>query len=77
MKKKKKFRFPYQPIIAAILVIITLFPIYWLVAMSIRDSGELLSNIPLVPRTFTLEHFTRLFTEKGFDRALKNSLQVK
>ena len=73
---KKKFRFPWRSIIAAVLIVVTLFPIYWLAAMSIRSSEELLSNIPLLPHSFTWEHFVRLFTEKGFDRALKNSLQV-
>lgn len=74
--KKRKWRFSFRPIIAAVLVIYTLFPIYWLLSLSFRDNNELLGNMPLVPESFTLEHYQRLFTEKGFGVALRNSLQV-
>ncbi|MDO4548272.1 MAG: carbohydrate ABC transporter permease [Clostridia bacterium] len=76
MSKKSKRRFSVRPLIAALILIVTLFPIYWLFAMSIRENQELMGQIPLIPQSFTLEHFTRLFTEKGFDVALVNSLQV-
>lgn len=75
-KGKKKFRFPWRPIVAVILLFITLFPIYWLLAMSIRNNAEMTGSIPLLPQSFTLEHFTQLFREEDFGTALKNSLQV-
>ena len=76
MVKKKRWRFSLRPLVALIILVAALFPIYWLFAMSIRENQELAGHIPLIPQSFTLEHFTRLFTEKGFDVALKNSLQV-
>ena len=73
---RRKFRFPWRAIVAVLLLFITLFPIYWLLAMSIRDNSEMAGNIPVIPQSFTLEHFTRLFTEQDFGLALSNSLQV-
>lgn len=73
---RRKFGFPWRAIVAVVLLIITLFPIYWLLAMSIRDNSEMAGSIPLFPQSFTLEHFTSLFTEQGFGTALVNSLQV-
>ncbi len=75
-KKRRKLRFPWRAIVAVAILFVTLFPIYWLAAMSIRDNAEMTGSIPIIPRSFTLEHFTRLFAEKGFDTALLNSLQV-
>ena len=76
--KKKKFKISWivRPIIAAIILIVALFPIYWLLAMSIRYNDELLSHIPLIPQSFTIEHFQRLFTEKSFGNSIRNSLFV-
>lgn len=59
-----------------LLLLIALFPIYWIVAMSIRKTAEMQGQIPILPRSFTLEHFTRLFTEEGFGQAALNSLQT-
>ena len=63
-------------IAGVILLLYTLFPIYWLAAMSIRPTDEMKGRIPLIPNSFTTEHFVQLFTEKGFGRALLNSAQV-
>ena len=63
-------------IIGAVLLLYTLFPIYWLAAMSIRPTDEMKGRISLIPNSLTVEHFIQLFTEKGFGRALINSAQV-
>jgi ABC-type glycerol-3-phosphate transport system permease component len=47
-----------------------------MISLSLRNSAELRSSIPLIPQSFATEHFSRLFTEKDFGRALFNSLQV-
>ena len=73
MKKKTSW---YKIILIVILLIWTLFPIYWMISLSLRNSAELRSSIPLIPQSFATEHFTRLFTEKDFGRALINSLQI-
>ncbi len=59
-----------------LLLIWTLFPIYWMFSLAIRNTEELHSSIPLFPHSFTMEHFKVLFAEKGFGRALVNSLEI-
>ena len=59
-----------------ILVLVSVFPSYWLLAMSVRPMDQMRGRISLIPSSLTLEHFRNLFTEKDFSRALANSLQV-
>ncbi len=75
MKRKKRASTVVKGVIAAVFLAVSLFPIYWLVAMAIRPSEEMRSHITLIPETFTLENFAQLFTEKGFGTAIVNSLQ--
>ena len=64
-------------VILVVLVLIwSLFPIYWLIAMAIRPTAEMTGHISLIPHTLTGEHFVKLFVEKGFGTAIKNSLKV-
>ena len=63
-------------LVIAVLMVWTLFPVYWMISLSIRDQGELRAAIPLFPRSFTPDHFIRLFAERGFLTATLNSLQV-
>lgn len=61
---------------SAVLLAVSLFPIYWLVAMAIRPTEEMKGHIPLLPQTLTGEHFLQLFTKEGFGQAIVNSLQT-
>ena len=63
-------------LICAALLLVALFPIYWLVAMAIRPTSEMTGHISIIPASLTLEHFVQLFTEKGFGTAIVNSLQT-
>lgn len=47
-----------------------------MISLSVRDQDELRSSIPLFPKSFTLSHFKRLFSERDFAVAIRNSLQV-
>ncbi len=60
----------------ALLLIIALFPIYWLLVMGFRVSNEMVGSISLIPRGLTLVHFKELFASKGFGTAIVNSLQT-
>lgn len=73
MKKRLKV---LNLVIVVVLLVWTLFPIYWMISLSVRDQDELRSSIPLLPKSFTLSHFTRLFRERNFAVAIRNSLQV-
>ena len=65
----------YKLVFIGILLLWTLFPIYWMISLSIRNGAELHSSLPLIPQSFTFEHFSKLFSEKEFGRALLNSIQ--
>ena len=73
---KKKSGAVIRGLITVVLLVIALFPIYWLVAMAVRPASEMTGHISVIPQTLTLEHFHQLFTEKGFGRAILNSLQT-
>lgn len=75
-KAKKKLMTGVKGLISAVILLITLFPIYWLVAMSIRPTEEMTGRISIIPKALTMEHFAKLFVEKGFDTAIVNSLQT-
>ncbi len=75
MKEKMSTRI-LKGIGVAVLLFIALFPIYWLLAMGIRETDEMRGAIPLFPQSFTTEHFKQLFTSKGFGTAIVNSLQT-
>ncbi len=63
-------------LIGAVILVFTLFPIYWLAAMSVRPMEELKGRISVIPQSLTSVHFLELFQEKAFGRALENSLEV-
>jgi len=54
----------------------TLFPVYWMLSLSVRVDKELISSLSLIPKSFTLDHFVSLFEQKHFAVAVMNSLQV-
>ena len=62
--------------LGALILFVSLFPIYWLAAMSIRPTEEMKGKISLIPQSFTWKHFVELFTEHSFGRSLVNSIQV-
>lgn len=59
-----------------ILLVWTLFPIYWMFSLAIRNGSELTGTLSFLPHSFSLEHFVDLFQNKGFGTALANSLQI-
>lgn len=59
-----------------ILILWTLFPVYWMFSLSIRNGSELTGPLSLFPVSFSFEHFIDLFVNKGFGTAIANSLIV-
>ena len=76
MKSKKRIGTVGKAIGCIVLLVISLFPIYWLVAMSIRPTDEMKGHISLIPQSLTGEHFTQLFDAEGFSQAIINSMQT-
>ncbi len=75
MKEKKSVAI-LKGVAVALLLFIALFPIYWLLAMGIRETEEMRGHISVIPHSLTLTHFAQLFTQKGFGRAILNSMQT-
>ncbi len=76
MKAKNRVASIGKGIGAAVLLLVGLFPIYWLLAMAIRPTDEMRGHISVLPHTLTGEHFVQLFTQEGFSTAIVNSLQT-
>ena len=76
MKARKRAGTVGKVLGCALLLVIALFPIYWLVAMAIRPTSEMQGHISLIPQSLTIEHFISLFVSKGFGQAAINSLQT-
>lgn len=67
------FRFPGY-LLLFLFAVAALLPLYWLLTGSVRPAATLLEAPPLVPVTFSLEHFQRLFELSPAGRWLFNSI---
>ena len=76
MKRKKRIGTAAKAVGCAVLLMISLFPIYWLLAMAIRPTDEMRGHIALIPQSLTGMHFAQLFTSENFGQAIMNSLQT-
>lgn len=60
-----------------LLMIVILAPFYWVFSSSIKVPQEIISRVPtLLPRSFTLQHYTKLFGSSAFPVYLRNSTLV-
>lgn len=59
-----------------VLVAFTLLPFVWTLVASLRPESELFGSAELLPRTWTLAHYERLFEERAFWIPIRNSLVV-
>ena len=64
-------------IVALILVVFCLFPVYWMLITSLKNYTEIYQIIPTFwPEEITFEGYYELFVEKGFLANVINSLIV-
>lgn len=57
--------------------VVTLFPLLWMLSVSLMPSGESSSYPPpLLPSTFTLEHYRSLFESQHLGRYFLNSMII-
>ncbi|KHO61669.1 ABC-type sugar transport system, permease component [Thermoanaerobacter sp. YS13] len=55
----------------------TLFPMYWMLVNSFKDRVEIFSHVPtFIPQNFTLENYKKLFIDLKFGIIILNSLKV-
>lgn len=74
--KQSKRSLIIRSLCTVVLLVWTLFPVYWMLSLSIRVDKELISSLSLIPKSFTLQHFISLFEKNNFSVAVTNSLQV-
>lgn len=74
VKKRRIRREILKTVFTLVLLVVALFPAYWMISLSIRSTEELSSSLSVIPKAFTFDHFKRLFVEKGFMTALLNSV---
>jgi len=60
-----------------ILMVLILAPFYWIFSSSIKVPQEIIARKPtLIPQSFTLQHYSKLFSDSPFPTYLGNSLIV-
>lgn len=60
-----------------IMMIMVIFPLYWLVSNSVKIPAEYLKNPPvIVPSEITQENYVQIFTKSGAGQALYNTVMV-
>jgi multiple sugar transport system permease protein len=60
-----------------VLFAIGAFPLLWMLSTALKPSGEIFATPPtLVPKSFTLENFSRLIAETSFLTYFRNSVTV-
>jgi ABC-type glycerol-3-phosphate transport system permease component len=63
-------------ILIAIILIWSLFPIYWMVSIAIRGNKELSGVLSIIPKSFSLEHIKNLFVKEDFGLDVQNSFYI-
>ena len=61
-------------LIPIVYIAFLMLPIYWLVAMSIKTTNEILSGLSLFPQTFTLANYEVIFTTPSWYWGYINSM---
>lgn len=62
-------------IVILLYLLFLLLPIYWLVNMSLKTNGEIISGLTLWPKQITFENYIRIFTDESWYSGYINSLQ--
>jgi len=63
-----------RALIPILYIAFLMLPIYWLVAMSFKTTGEILSGFSLFPQTFTLDNYRVIFTDPTWYWGYINSI---
>ncbi|TLP46174.1 carbohydrate ABC transporter permease [Cohaesibacter sp. CAU 1516] len=61
-------------IVPTLYILFLMLPIYWLLAMSFKTTGEILSGFTLVPQTWTLDNYRVIFTDPTWYWGYINSI---
>ena len=67
-------RFQKRTIFLIAYLIFALLPIYWMVNMSFKTNGEIISSFSLLPQEFTWDNYKLIFTDESWYSGYINSL---
>jgi len=63
----------FYAVLAAVMVMV-LFPIYWMVVTSIKTEGEVITKVPVwIPSVVTIQHYKQVIIDMDFLRYLLNT----
>jgi multiple sugar transport system permease protein len=63
-------------ILCALIVLVSLFPIYWVIMAGFKDLREFMSSTAIHPETFDITRYTRTWTQLTIIRNYMNSFYV-
>ena len=63
-----------RSLVPLLYILFLMLPIYWLIAMSFKTTGEILSGFSLFPQTWTLENYITIFTDPSWYGGYVNSI---
>lgn len=74
-KRRKRLTAAFQTVLAVIVTIIIVFPIYWMLVSSVKSQEEILLAVPtLWPREFHFENYANVFKRMNFGRYYYNTI---
>src|SRR5258708_28607720 len=72
-----RIAFVLKQLLLAFILLIVMFPVYWLVSMSVKSTRELSARPPtMIVQNFTLQNFYNVLITQNFSQYAWNSLQV-
>ena len=77
MKQRRKLAFALRMALVAVCLLVSLFPIYWMLNTSFKTQFEMYQRVPtFFPHQPTLDGYRHLFAKTPYLNALKNSFLV-
>ena len=75
--KSNRYLLIIKILIGLFFLFLVIFPFYWIVVTSIKAPSEVTSIPPtILPRSFQIDYYKKIFTSYNMDNYLKNSLVV-
>ena len=65
----------WSTLVPVVYIIFLMLPIYWLLNMSFKTTNEILGGFTLYPHRFTLENYSKIFTDPSWYSGYINSLE--
>ncbi|GGG81959.1 carbohydrate ABC transporter permease [Paenibacillus radicis (ex Gao et al. 2016)] len=73
---RMSLKFHPKYLLLIVVVVATLFPIYWMAIMALQRSEDLFKNVSLWPSSITFEHMISIFTTENYLLPLFNSFII-